>query len=187
MAWTRARFAERLTRRRGRRSGRIPNLGWMPASALQPHARPDDRRRARARRLAMMALEAQLSAYNERACAQRRRGGARRRVRPDAAAYPGVRADGRRGRVHPCSDRERGPGASRCSRRSRRSSSGPCLARRRWSFRVLVLPGAPLVTTGPYRYLRHPNYLAVLGEFAGVALALAAPVTGALAPPASHG
>lgn len=48
----------------------------------------------------------------------------------------------------------------------------------RWSFKVLVLPGAPLVTAGPYRYVRHPNYLAVIGEFAGVALALWAPVTG---------
>jgi methyltransferase len=27
----------------------------------------------------------------------------------------------------------------------------------RWSYRVLVLPSAPLITTGPYAYLRHPN------------------------------
>ena len=33
-----------------------------------------------------------------------------------------------------------------------------------WTTRVISLPGAPLVTTGPYRYLRHPNYLAVAGE-----------------------
>ena len=51
----------------------------------------------------------------------------------------------------------------------------------RWSFRVLVLPEAPLVTTGPYRFLRHPNYIAVMGELLSVALALAAPVTGTLA------
>lgn len=50
----------------------------------------------------------------------------------------------------------------------------------RWSFRVLVLPGAPLVTSGAYRYLRHPNYVAVLGEFVGVATMLSAPLTGAL-------
>lgn len=49
----------------------------------------------------------------------------------------------------------------------------------RWTFRVIVPPGAPLVATGPYRMLRHPNYLAVLGELAGVALVVWAPWTGA--------
>lgn len=39
-----------------------------------------------------------------------------------------------------------------------------------WSTRVVVLPGAPLVTSGPYRWMRHPNYLAVVVE--GVALPL---------------
>lgn len=34
----------------------------------------------------------------------------------------------------------------------------------RWTTRVLVLPGAPLVARGPYRFLRHPNYLAVAVE-----------------------
>jgi len=34
----------------------------------------------------------------------------------------------------------------------------------RWTTRVLVLPGAPLVARGPYRWLRHPNYLAVTVE-----------------------
>jgi len=33
-----------------------------------------------------------------------------------------------------------------------------------WNIRVLVLPGAPLVRRGPYRWLRHPNYLAVAIE-----------------------
>ena len=51
----------------------------------------------------------------------------------------------------------------------------------RWSFRVLVLPGAPLVRTGPYRFLSHPNYLAVVGEMASVALIVWAPITGILA------
>jgi methyltransferase len=51
----------------------------------------------------------------------------------------------------------------------------------RWTFRVLVPPGAPPVTTGPYRLLRHPNYVAVMGEIIAVAIALQAPVTGVLA------
>ncbi len=34
----------------------------------------------------------------------------------------------------------------------------------RWTTRVWVLPDAPLVTTGPYRWLRHPNYVAVAVE-----------------------
>jgi len=34
----------------------------------------------------------------------------------------------------------------------------------RWSFRVLVEPGRTLVRTGPYRWLRHPNYVGVVGE-----------------------
>lgn len=56
------------------------------------------------------------------------------------------------------------------------SSLGP-----RWSFRVLILPGAPLVTSGPYRFLAHPNYLAVAGEIASVAMVVWAPVTGVVA------
>ncbi len=51
----------------------------------------------------------------------------------------------------------------------------------RWSFRVLVTPGAPLVASGPYRWLRHPNYIGVAGELAGAALMAYAPVTGVLA------
>jgi methyltransferase len=44
-----------------------------------------------------------------------------------------------------------------------------------WTFRVIVVPGASLVASGPYRWLRHPNYVGVMGELAGVAL-----MTGAL-------
>ncbi|OKJ95103.1 hypothetical protein AMK26_31400 [Streptomyces sp. CB03234] len=40
----------------------------------------------------------------------------------------------------------------------------------RWNTRVLVVPGLPLVSGGPYRWLRHPNYVAVVAE--GVALPL---------------
>jgi methyltransferase len=50
----------------------------------------------------------------------------------------------------------------------------------RWSYRVLVVPGEPLVTTGPYRFIPHPNYLAVVGEIASVAAVVWAPVTGVL-------
>lgn len=49
-----------------------------------------------------------------------------------------------------------------------------------WTFHVLVLPGTPLVSTGPYRLLRHPNYVGILGEIAGTALMMGAPVTGML-------
>ncbi len=36
----------------------------------------------------------------------------------------------------------------------------------RWTTRILVLPGAPLVRRGPYRWLRHPNYAIVAAEIA---------------------
>jgi methyltransferase len=49
-----------------------------------------------------------------------------------------------------------------------------------WTFKVLVVPGTPLVTSGPYRYLRHPNYIAVMGEIVSVAVALQSPIAGAL-------
>jgi methyltransferase len=39
-----------------------------------------------------------------------------------------------------------------------------------WTTRVIVVPGTGLVTSGPYRYLRHPNYVAVVLE--GIALPL---------------
>jgi methyltransferase len=34
----------------------------------------------------------------------------------------------------------------------------------RWNVRVILLPGQPVVTSGPYRWVRHPNYLAVAIE-----------------------
>ena len=37
---------------------------------------------------------------------------------------------------------------------------------RRWTTRIVVLPGAPLVERGPYRLLNHPNYAVVVGEMA---------------------
>lgn len=35
-----------------------------------------------------------------------------------------------------------------------------------WTTRIITLPGAPLVRRGPYRFLRHPNYLVVTLEMA---------------------
>lgn len=40
----------------------------------------------------------------------------------------------------------------------------------RWNVRILVVPGLPAVTAGPYRWLRHPNYLAVILDIAAVPL-----------------
>ena len=54
-------------------------------------------------------------------------------------------------------------------------SLGPC-----WTFRVIVVPGAPLVSSGPYRRLRHPNYVGVVGELVAVALMAGARLTGPL-------
>ena len=47
---------------------------------------------------------------------------------------------------------------------------------RRWTTRLIVRPGAALVTSGPYRLLSHPNYLIVMGELAILPLAFDAPV-----------
>jgi methyltransferase len=52
---------------------------------------------------------------------------------------------------------------------------------RSWTFRVIVVPGDSLVASGPYRYLRHPNYVGVVGEFVGAALMTGAIVTGPVA------
>jgi methyltransferase len=41
---------------------------------------------------------------------------------------------------------------------------------RQWNTRVIVVPGLRLVARGPYRWLRHPNYVAVVAE--GIALPL---------------
>jgi methyltransferase len=41
----------------------------------------------------------------------------------------------------------------------------------RWTTRIMVLPGAPLVQSGPYRYVAHPNYIVVAGEILVLPLA----------------
>jgi methyltransferase len=45
---------------------------------------------------------------------------------------------------------------------------------RYWTTRIIALPDAPLVRTGPFRYLRHPNYLLVVAEIAVLPLAFGA-------------
>ena len=37
---------------------------------------------------------------------------------------------------------------------------------RRWTTRIIILPGEPLVKRGPYRWIDHPNYVVVAGEIA---------------------
>lgn len=46
--------------------------------------------------------------------------------------------------------------------------------KRYWTTRVITLPGAPLVRRGPYRFVKHPNYLVVAGEIAVLPLAFGA-------------
>jgi methyltransferase len=51
---------------------------------------------------------------------------------------------------------------------------------RLWTFRVLVVPGEPLVRRGPYRWVRHPNYIGVAGEIAGAAMWMGGLLSGAV-------
>jgi methyltransferase len=46
----------------------------------------------------------------------------------------------------------------------------------RWTIRIIVVPGEKLVVRGPYRWLHHPNYAVVTGEFAAVPLTLGLPI-----------
>lgn len=47
----------------------------------------------------------------------------------------------------------------------------------RWTARVIVIPGAPLVRSGPYRWFAHPNYVAVVVEGAALPLVGSAWIT----------
>jgi methyltransferase len=51
----------------------------------------------------------------------------------------------------------------------------------RWTFRVLVPPGAASVASGPYSRLRHPNYIAVIGELVSMAVLVGARLSGPVA------
>lgn len=46
----------------------------------------------------------------------------------------------------------------------------------RWTTRIVVTPGETLVRRGPYRFLKHPNYVVVAGEIAVLPLAFGLPV-----------
>lgn len=46
----------------------------------------------------------------------------------------------------------------------------------RWTTRIIIAPGRPLVAAGPYRWLSHPNYVVVAGEIAVLPLAFHLPV-----------
>ena len=50
----------------------------------------------------------------------------------------------------------------------------------RWTTRIIVLPGEPLVRRGPYRLMPHPNYAVVVGEILMLPLALGLPVYGVI-------
>jgi len=52
--------------------------------------------------------------------------------------------------------------------------------RGRWTTRIIVLPGEPLVRNGPYRFLSHPNYVVVAGEIAVLPLACGLPIFAAV-------
>jgi methyltransferase len=47
----------------------------------------------------------------------------------------------------------------------------------RWTTRVMILQGAPLITSGPYKFLPHPNYLAVVLEILAAPLMFGAWIT----------
>ncbi|MDW5318489.1 isoprenylcysteine carboxyl methyltransferase family protein [Rhizobium sp. PL01] len=47
---------------------------------------------------------------------------------------------------------------------------------RRWTTRIIVVPGETLVAAGPYRLLRHPNYVVVVGEIAVLPLCFGMPL-----------
>lgn len=47
---------------------------------------------------------------------------------------------------------------------------------RRWTTRIIIVPGETLVAAGPYRLLRHPNYIVVIGEIATLPLCFGMPI-----------
>jgi len=115
-----------------------------------------------------MLVEAALAARNERA--QRARGG----VEPPGDVYPFMRI------VYPAGFAFAAGAAVFTAAKLLKWSAIRALGRS-WTFRVIVVPGDGLVAAGPYRYLRHPNYIGVIGELVGVALMTRARFSGPLA------
>jgi methyltransferase len=50
----------------------------------------------------------------------------------------------------------------------------------RWNTKILVIPGKKLVARGPYKYIRHPNYVAVIAEIAAIPLTFSCYITAAV-------
>lgn len=50
----------------------------------------------------------------------------------------------------------------------------------RWTTRIIVLPGAPRIRKGPFRFISHPNYAVVSGEMAVLPLAFGLPIFAAV-------
>lgn len=133
---------------------------------------------------ALMLVEARRASRNERA--QRARGG----VEPPGDVYRSMRiaypaafaamiAEGAVGGFPPLSFVAAGAAvftAAKALKWWAITSLGRC-----WTFRVIVVPGAALVNRGPYRWLRHPNYVAVMAELIGVALIAGARWSGPIA------
>jgi len=47
---------------------------------------------------------------------------------------------------------------------------------RRWTTRIIIVPGETLVVEGPYRFVRHPNYAVVIGEIAALPMCFDMPL-----------
>ena len=134
---------------------------------------------------AFMIIEARRASANEQA--QRSRGG----IEPAddvyqlmQVAYPGLFvAMLAEGALRDATPAENG------SSRDRRYSSAAKLLKwwaivalgSFWTFRVIVVPGSSSIDSGPDRIMRHPNYVAVVGEIVGVAMMTHAAISGPLA------